>query len=169
MFIEDDFENAMVTLLQEAMVEDNALYDVYLAPIRIVETISNSDLTPDTLSDYGGSVPMVILGFAPNHTATQTHGARGDAQTISYEFRVFLATDGYEHPTAAIDNARPILRALRNLFRGLRYTGTEGSNSGVARLLYQSQSLVSVQEGLALQLQTYEVNVFDRNSTERQL
>jgi len=97
-------------------------------------------------------------------------GARADTQMMMFSFRVHLLTSGFSHANECMTTARPKLRGLRNLFRGLRYTNTPDAGEGssrTGRLFYQRQYLAALQDGVALIVQEYELHILESNITER--
>ena len=175
MFIEEDFETYAVNLVKQAQDAANVLYDDALASVKSVQLFAHTDLGLQQTSDgqtvisYTGSVPAIIMGVTPEMDALKELNTKGDSQYIGYAFRVFVLSQGFDAPNAAVLAARPILRAVRNLFRGLRWTSTDGASEGMGRVYFSAQSLAAEASGVALTLQEYTIKTPDHNTTTRAL
>ena len=163
MFIEETCERFIEALLEEAKTTKSP---VAMEAVKVIEA---GDVTIDNIEHYANHEPAIILNVGEENRAAAPLGAKNDAQNMVFTLNVFVFVSnkyGKHHKTT---DARPILRAVRELLRGLRYTADDGATEGVARVMYVSQSKVAEAGALGLYLQTYEIHSQDFNDTRRAL
>ena len=160
MFIEEDFEQHVVNLLTSAKTATPQL------EIKTIALMDDVDITLDNFHEYAKDQPAVIVGLLDD-AILNTVGALNDSQNLTYELRVFLLVQSKEKKGGIMKAARPILRQLKNILRGLRYTSAEGATEGLGRLIYGGREFIAAQNGVALFLQTYALHTLDTNDTRR--
>lgn len=175
MFSESTFEQHAANLLRRAGDGQDALFDPLLATVRTIQTVGASDLSLEedragnTVIAFTQQTPAVVLGCLAELTEVGQTSARADSSMVAIPFRVFLLVSGFRGRNEAAEVGRPMLAALRNLYRGLRYTADDGATEGVARVFFRRQYLVADVAGVALYAQEYEIHTFDMNTTPRAL
>lgn len=168
MFIEETCEQWLLTVIRTAQDQSEATYSEALAGVKALEVIGEREVTIETIGQYAKISPAIVLGILDN-TVLNDLTDKGDRQFLSYELRVFLfVRDKFSHESRA-NNARPILRAIRNAFRGLRYTAADGATEGVARIKYTGQQVIGAINGVALYMMTFAIHSQDTNDTRRTL
>ena len=165
MFIEETCESFIETLLKSA--KDNG--PTYIEAMKAVKVIEAGDVTIDNIEDYANHEPAIIFNVGEENRATSPLSAKNDAQNMVFILNVFVFVSNKYGKNSKTTEARPILRAVRELLRGLRYTAADGATEGVARIMYQSQDKVAEAGALGLYLQTYEIHSQDFNDTRRDL
>jgi len=168
MFNEELCEQWLVSTLKSAQDQASPIYSDALATVKAIEVIGERDITLENMGTYSKIMPMVVLGILDNRVLN-SNGSRGDSQFLAYELRVFTFVKNLYADSARQDNARPILRAIRNALRGLLYTTADGATEGPARIYYTGQIIQGSVGPVALYLQTFDIHTMDHNDTARAL
>lgn len=163
MFIEENYEAYVKTLFKNAGTPGHALYDVALRGVKH----QPGDVTLDNIGEYIKVAPCVVYNVGEDNRVLSTGTALNDVQMISFMLHVYVFTVNKFSQESGKNTARPLLRAVKNLLRGLRYGPAEGSTEGMTRLLYIDQEKQGASGPHSLYLQRYEIHSKDTNDTRR--
>ena len=163
MFIEENCETFIQGIFDAAKTagDPSAMSDV-----KVIEA---GDVTIDNVEEYANHEPCIIFNVGEEDRAEGEISAKGDAQNMVFTLNVFVFISNKYGKNKKTGEARPILRAVKELLRGLRYTPADGATEGVARFRYKSKTKVAEAGALGLYLQTYEIHSQDFNDTRRAL
>ena len=162
MFIEEEFEDHLINVLEAAKTETPAL------EVKKIARIDDVDITLENFSQYAKVQPAVLVGVMDD-TVENVTGSTGDGNVLAYEVRVFLLVQSRAEKGGLQAAARPILRRLKDKLRGLRYTAANGAQDNSGRLFYAGTQIITAEAGVALYLQTYTLQTLDINDTRRSL
>lgn len=166
MFSEEACETFVLNRFQSARTPGDALYDTSLASVQVVQV---GEVTIDNINEWVKTAPCIVFNLGDDNRAMQTIGARNDANNMTFAVNVYLFSTNKYQRKAQANEARPILRSIRNLLRGLLWTPADGATDGVARFFYLSQEKLGEDGPLSLYLQQYEIHSQDINDTRRSL
>lgn len=161
MFIEETCEQHILTMFKNAQNRAHASYDTAYDSFKVIEI---GDVTVDNINEYVKTAPAIVFCVGEDNSALSTNGARGDSQMLNFSLHVYTFATNKYNKRKAMDSARPILRANRNLLRGYRYVATSA-----ARFLYDRQEKIGTAGPVAVYFQRFEIHALDTNSTERTL
>jgi hypothetical protein len=168
MFNEETCEQFLVSVLEKARDQSEPTYNNALEKVKAVEIIGERDITLENVGNYAKIMPLITLGILDNRVLND-NSARGDSQFLAYELRVFTFVKNMYADSARQDLARPILRGIRNAFRGLIYSVADGATEGPARIKYTGQVIQGSVGSVALYLQTFDIHTQDHNEQVRTL
>ncbi len=157
MFIEETFEDWILARFRAA----EALVDVTQFEV--------GEITIENVGGYVKRTPAVVFNVGEDNRATSVIGSRADANNVVLTMYVYVFVTNRFSRKAQRGEARPILRAVRNTLRGLRYTADDGATEGVARVFYLDQEKQGQKGPMALYLQRYEIHTQDFNDNRRTL
>ena len=172
MFIEEHCELFVIDTLRAAMNPDSASYNASLENVKGIEV---GEVTLETLGQYMKNTPGIVLNIGEDNRAMSSIGARGDAQHMIFDMFVYISVTNRFSVEAGMNEARSVLRGVRDALRGLLWTENDGADEnrqateGRARIFYVEQSKEAVKGATSLYLQKYEVHSQDFNDHRRSI